>query len=277
MQGDKAGESYWSGVWSETQLNARIDIENAPLTNHVLQVWHEYYRDLFSKIPIKGRSLLEVGCGNSVWMGYFNQYHGINVNGMDYSPQGCEMSKMIFKRDGIEGEIFQADLFNPPPDCLEKFDVVCSFGVVEHFENTAETIKSLLKLLKPGGLLITSVPNLMGVSGWLQKITNKPVYDIHVPIDLSLLKNALKEAGTEIVDIRYYLSASLFANLEPVEGTTVNHKFIKKLFLKPFSLFTFFVWWLERNFGFQFPANKMLAGGIISVAKKPLKKTGKDQ
>ena len=268
MEIDKAGEKYWSGVWDETELNSKIKIKNVSISNHVHSIWHNYYSEFFKKFPIKGKTLLEVGCGNSVWLGYFAENFGAKITGMDYSDIGCKKSEMILKRDNIEGEIIQSDLFNPSDNLIEKFDIVCSFGVVEHFTETEDVIKSLLKMLKPGGLLITSVPNLMGIAGFLQKAFHRPVYDIHVPISKEYLENTLKKCGLEIVDIRYYLSVSLHVNLDPVEGKPTPYRKLKKLALKPFGYFTLLVWWIERTFGFSFPSNRFFSGGIISIAKK---------
>jgi 2-polyprenyl-3-methyl-5-hydroxy-6-metoxy-1,4-benzoquinol methylase len=40
-----------------------------------------------------------------------------------------------------------------------KYDVVCSFQVLEHISNVGEVIKSMIDCLRPGGNLIISVPN----------------------------------------------------------------------------------------------------------------------
>ena len=63
----------------------------------------------------------------------------------------------------------------------EIFDIVCSFQVLEHFEDPSEYFKSAYKLLKPGGLLITSVPSEDSFVGTLNpkdNIFNAPPHHI---------------------------------------------------------------------------------------------------
>ena len=103
-----------------------------------------------------------------------------NVCGIDYSENGCIHSKRILEQQGIAGEIVLGDFFNPPKEMYKKFDVVVSFGVVEHFQETAECLKALRKYLKPGGIIITVIPNMAGLIGTLQRILNKKIYDIPV-------------------------------------------------------------------------------------------------
>jgi SAM-dependent methyltransferase len=57
---------------------------------------------------------------------------------------------------GVPGEIVCADLFAPPPHLLAQFDVVVSFGVVEHFDDTAACVAACARLVKPGGLMVTT-------------------------------------------------------------------------------------------------------------------------
>jgi len=73
-------------------------------------------------------------------------------------------------------KLSKSDIFNPPQELIGAFDVVCSFGVLEHFEDSVNTINAFKKFLKPGGILITTVPYLKGATGILQKIMNKPVF-----------------------------------------------------------------------------------------------------
>lgn len=54
--------------------------------------------------------------------------------------------------------------FSPPASMLGKFDVVVTFGVVEHFIDTRACLDAMSQFLKPGGLLVTSIPNL---AGWI--------------------------------------------------------------------------------------------------------------
>jgi SAM-dependent methyltransferase len=52
--------------------------------------------------------------------------------------------------------VYQFDLFHPPFGA--EFDAVCLFDVLEHIRDDAGALKRLKGLLKPGGLLLFTVP-----------------------------------------------------------------------------------------------------------------------
>ena len=263
---DKAGEQYWTKVWGETQLSPPINVRSKNINDYPYRDLHKFYLDIFKNYSTQQKSLLEIGCGNSAFLSYFSKEFGFKVFGLDYSELGCEQSRQILKRDGVEGEIFLADAFNPGPELLNRFDVVCSFGVVEHFTDTAKTLESFSKFLKQGGMLITSVPNLAGATGFLQKIMNRPVYDIHVPMDKKYLDKEIADAGLQLIDSTYFLSVSFAVTLEGKEGK-IPYYLPKKLFLKSIRYFSKLIWMMERVFG-SLPKGKWLSGGIITAAKR---------
>jgi len=59
------------------------------------------------------------------------------------------------------------ELFGPPPWMQEMFDIVMSWGVIEHFEDTAGCLQACSRFLKPGGTMITVIPNMCGIPGLL--------------------------------------------------------------------------------------------------------------
>ena len=140
------------------------------------------FRDLFAGLPTQRMRLLEVGCARSAWLPYFGREFGFELHGLDYSELGCRQERTILVKAGLEGEVTCADLFTPPPDLLGAFDVVVSFGVVEHFSDTLAATRALAALLRPDGLVVTVVPNMRGAIGRIEQLINRDVYDIHVPI-----------------------------------------------------------------------------------------------
>src|SRR5438552_12828083 len=48
------------------------------------------------------------------------------------STSGCEQARAVLARDGVDGKIVEADVFTPPSELHESFDVVFTLGVVEH-------------------------------------------------------------------------------------------------------------------------------------------------
>jgi 2-polyprenyl-3-methyl-5-hydroxy-6-metoxy-1,4-benzoquinol methylase len=241
---DKAGEEYWSKVWEATTLPSPIDIETKSVNNYAVRRFDAYYKKLFSKTKTEGLELLEIGCGNSVWLPYFNSRFGFYVTGLDYSPVGCVTSRQILKREGVDGAVVCSDFANPPQEMIGKFDVVTSFGVAEHFTDTSDTIRQFAKFLKPGGMIITEIPNMTGIPGFMQRFFNKEVYDIHVPLTRIDLVKAHEEAGLIIEDSRYMISCSFHTNLEGIEKP-INSYFLIKKFVYLLSILPKIIWKIE--------------------------------
>jgi 2-polyprenyl-3-methyl-5-hydroxy-6-metoxy-1,4-benzoquinol methylase len=264
---DKAGEAYWTSVWEKSDLNPPIDLQSKDMHSYPQRAFNKIFRKFLNNIPLKGKKLVEIGCGNSSWLPYFSKQFGLDVYGIDYSEEGCEQAEKILQRENVEGTIYCTDAFNPVEDLYSEFDIVVSFGVIEHFSDTASTLEAFSKYLKPGGLLITAIPNMSGLNGWLHKKMNRALYDIHVPLDKKQLSEAVRAAGLNEIKTHYYIGVSLNVQLTDA-GEPIKNFRMKRIISKAGAGITLFFWWLEEKIG-VFPQSKMFSRGIFSIAKKP--------
>lgn len=265
---DKASEEYWSNFWLNHPLPDEIQIGIKNNSTFPARQFHEFYSQFFDSSNAT-KSLLEVGCGNSVWLSYFAKQFQFNVSGIDYSEFGCEQTRKILARDGIKGDIHFGDLFNPPSALKNKFDVVCSFGVVEHFTNTEDVVKHIGAFLKDDGILITTIPNLTGITGWLQKWMNKPVYDIHKVMSLKDIQSHIEQAGFTIIKSDLLNPISFGVTLDEIDNKKVKFKSIKKLILKCFQVFELMGRYIHDNL-FKIPKTELFCAGMIVVARRTM-------
>ena len=154
-----------------------------------------------------GATLIEIGCGRSQLLPYFAKNFGFRVAGLDYSAVGCEKARGILERDGIPGDIFCGDLWTFDAFPEPGYDVVFSFGLVEHFEETSAAIRGLARFARAGGVVLTLIPNMRGAVGALQKVLSRKIYDIHVPLSAADLARAHAEAGLLVQTSGYLLPA----------------------------------------------------------------------
>ena len=190
------------------------------LPNHINRRFHEYFCQILSGVDNQAKKILEIGCARSVWLPYFSKEFGFNVTGIDYSEIGCQQAMQILSKAEVKGEIVCADFSSPPGSMLKAFDVVVSFGVLEHFKDTTACIGAFSQFLKPRGLLITNIPNLLGLNGLIQKVVNRTIFDIHVSIDINTLKRAHEINGLRIISCNYFLFANLgIVNIENLKET----------------------------------------------------------
>jgi SAM-dependent methyltransferase len=74
-----------------------------------------------------------------------------SVDAIEINPLGRE----AIRARGIARDVFA----EPVPFTLDRrYDVICALDVVEHLEHDAEALRWIAALLRPGGLLILTVP-----------------------------------------------------------------------------------------------------------------------
>ncbi len=216
---DKAGKQYWDKAWGTYDIPKEVNPRHGGLPNYVNRRFHEYFCQIFFNMNTQGKKVLEIGCARSVWLPYFAKEFGFNVTGIDYSEIGCQQAMQILSNEGVKGEIVCGDFLSPPESMSKAFDVVVSFGVLEHFKDTTACIAAFSKFLKPGGLLITNIPNLCGLNGLIQKMINRPIFDIHVPLNRNALMQAQRINGLRVISCDYFLFVNLgVLNFENIKG-----------------------------------------------------------
>ena len=104
---------------------------------------------------VKDKHVLDVGCGTGYGCGIMSktaQY----VCGIDYDSSTlnyCAQNYKNHKTDFVQMAATSLAL-------RKNFDVVVSFQVIEHIENSSKYIDQLKRVTKQGGLIIISTPNV---------------------------------------------------------------------------------------------------------------------
>lgn len=109
-------------------------------------------RYLYSRFGLpEGSKILDLGCGRGEFLRGFIRC-GLNGYGVDQSD--------IAKSICTEGEILQSDLGNEPlPYNSNFFETVFSKSVLEHFYYPEKLVMEIYRIVKPGGIVITMVPD----------------------------------------------------------------------------------------------------------------------
>ena len=105
----------------------------------------------------------------------------------------------------MPGTVEEADFFR----LRGAYDVVLSAGVVEHFDDAAEVVATFARLVRPGGYLVTDVPNLAGFNGALHRLLKPETFASHRVVTLADLRAWHRAAGLEEALARPYGSVSL--------------------------------------------------------------------
>jgi 2-polyprenyl-3-methyl-5-hydroxy-6-metoxy-1,4-benzoquinol methylase len=257
---DRAGVGYWDHVWEGQATPDAVDPESRKITNHVYLCFDRFFSTTLADKLVPGSELIEVGCGRSRWLPYFANRFGVGVSGIDYSSVGCRQAEAILAKSGTRGAISHADIFDPPGYLLGRFDVVVSFGVVEHFDRPSDCIAMMARFGRPGGTLLTLVPNLAGVAGIMQKYLCRRIYDTHVVLDRDALAAIHRDAGLEVRSCEYFMGVNwTVVNLSCLPGCLQSLAVGVQLGLSAPC-------WLIERMGMRIPPNRVTSPYVLCVA-----------
>lgn len=196
-------------MWS---TNHGIEAKASNLTGEARQKFLHlpYYLHLWTHEfgSLRGKKVLDFGCGGGTSAAGIALLHGANVHGVDINSEASQCSAFLQQSFGIE-----------PPAALtfqmighsgeiagDEFDCIFSWSVFEHVANRLypQTLKDLFAILKPGGLAFVQISPLyfspegshlwsIGYSHW-EHLTNQTseiysdIYNHNIPIEM---KNSL--------------------------------------------------------------------------------------
>ncbi len=238
--------------------------------DHILQknndghFWYEARKvlinNLFDALKMGDKSkvdILDVGCGTGTELGIISGYGKLTALDKNENALG------VAKKNGYR--VVWADI---EKDKLEagRYDVVCSFDVLEHLQDDYSAIKNIFYSLKNNGVFLFSVPAHPSVFSQ---------HDIALEHKRRYTKNGLKEKlegeGFSVVEL-YYWNSFLFPFVYLL-------RIFKKIFLKNIHLgseakqrnkiinkILYYILKFEANFFFR---KRGLPGlSIYGIAKK---------
>ena len=107
--------------------------------------------------PLKGLSLLDIGCGGGLLTEPLTRL-GATVTGIDAGGKNIAVAKLHAERSGLD-----IDYRETTSEALaaegRTFDIVLNMEVVEHVQNVPLYMKSCADLVAPGGLLSSATIN----------------------------------------------------------------------------------------------------------------------
>ncbi len=146
------------------------------------------YRHLKHLVPANGR-FLDVGCSYGAFIHYLDSSTDWDVYGCEPQPEMAENAR----QQGLN--VKTATLVEAGyPDNF--FDVVYMSHVLEHVPNVRETILTVIRILKPGGLFITENPDIDAPS---RSVFRHTWWGYHLPRHLTHFShNTMRMALTSV-------------------------------------------------------------------------------
>lgn len=160
--------------------------------------------------PLMGKSILDVGCGGGI-LSHSMAVRGANVLGVDLGNENLQAANIHADKTGMSKTLsFRCvaieELAKEQP---ETYDVVTCMEMLEHVPDPSAIIEACFKLLKPGGVFVTSTINrnpksyLFAIVGaeYVLRLVDKGTHDYNKFITPAELDQMAIRAGFERQDM----------------------------------------------------------------------------
>jgi len=166
------------------------------------------FSKIFRKhIPKAGNSkevALEIGCVPGQFLAYICKNFGYFPEGIDYEEGTEKVTSETLRNNGLLNyKLYEADFLKWK--AKKKYDLVCSFGFIEHFKDPVDVVKKHLDILKDGGTLLIEVPNFNGLRYFVSKHSDDDTLNLHNMdvMDLKFYKLMAKKFNLKIRYLGY--------------------------------------------------------------------------
>lgn len=249
-------KNFWEKYWGEIKLPQKINIsfKNDRVISETIVVYVPKAKN--------NEIALEIGCAPGKWLVFLYERLGYGVDGFEYLDVAAEKTRENLSLCGIptnKFNIITADFLNQTPQ--EKYDLVTSFGFIEHFENYQDIFSKHLAYTKKDGNVVIGFPSFRGVNYYIQlcidKICGSKIIENHniKMMDNKLMLEMINQSKNDIVFSNYIggFEPSLF-NIQDIKNSFI--KFWFKVVLK------------FLGFCFSDSNNKFVSSYLLIIVKK---------
>jgi trans-aconitate methyltransferase len=248
MDNNLTDRSFWKAFWE-----SRIGL--------IFNIKRDYiFGDILCKLKAQNgyETAIELGGFPGYYTIYLKKYEDMDTTLFDYFVHQGLINELL-EVNGLKEtdiNIIEADLFSYQPET--QYDMVLSFGLIEHFKDTKAIIATHLPFLKDNGTLFITLPNFKSINGWVQRKFDLENYNKHYieSMNPALLASYCKELGLKDVESYYHGKFSMWLENKGTQSALAK-AFVKSL------------WFTGKVFTKIFPfESKALSPYIVLKATK---------
>jgi len=153
-----------SESWSYKYRVSDESVKRVIEVGKVLTPYFASMRQLLDRVQ-EGDRVLEIGCGTGQYIAFLAMKKNIEAHAVDYSEKATAFTSALAKKLGVVVNVQRADIQSLPyPDGF--FSVVFGDQVIGHVEDMDKAMAELVRVMKPGGLVLLTFANRVRLDGW---------------------------------------------------------------------------------------------------------------
>lgn len=218
-------QKFWENYWANFKP---FDVEkNVPFGN------------ILNLFPRGEHKFIEIGGFPGTFSIYFKKKYNYRVTLLDYFVK-TEVINALERANGLQSnalEVISTDFLNYVSS--KQYDVVFSWGFIEHFKNTSEILKKHVDLMTSGGTLLVGLPNFLGLNGLVQRLLDPKNLEAHYlpSMDIKILTGIASQL--DLKKYRVFYSGKPCLWLEPTARVHPIFRLTIKIFSRLISFMPF--------------------------------------
>jgi SAM-dependent methyltransferase len=186
--------------------------------------------------PVNGGKLLDASAGEGESSAAYRRL-GFEVTATDFDPAAYQVEDILCVR---------ADLNEPWPFADVEFDVVVLQEVIEHLENVPLVFREVRRILKPGGCLVFSTPNMLNWTSRLRLLATGFYMGRKKPLRVTSPPGNAPNWHILPFHIYHWLFYHYAFRIESVRGVRKRvHAFLLGVPLYPLCALYTYLWWVR--------------------------------
>ncbi len=233
-------QNYWNKSYEHYRFS------RLPETDPILKVIKKYVPETTNK------TAFEMGCFPGKYLAEIGD-KGYVLNGCDLFD---DVETLLFdwlRSQGFKINELKKESFDFYKD--RKYDLVASFGFIEHFKSYTDVFQTHLDMINNEGFLVMEFPNFKGIiQRFLHFVFDRDNFNNHIleAMDLNYYKKQLS-SNFEIIYCEYIGGFDFW-----IDDFNKRNGFFKKIFLKLFFK-TKFLWKYLNNSSYWSPYAILIA------------------
>lgn len=240
---------YWNDVIFPASEKARREKIFKPRVNKILEICKKY------SVPTK--TLVEVGAGFGTFLEELRSRKVFSsMVGIEPTPnlaRTCRNKNLIIIEKSIE---------EVPPNSL-KADIIVNFEVIEHIFSPKKFLQSCNNILKRGGILVITCPNILGFDIQTLGAISDTIDAEHLNyFNPESLAHLLEETGFAVIEKKTpgVLDADLVRNKILSKEFELHNPLLKMILVEK--------WTKVGSYFQEFLQNNLLSSNMMLVARK---------